>query len=42
MGGMLTNPIGSVEAPEPLTEYDASHPYIVAIYDLPNMPTLSG
>ncbi|MFW6189159.1 MAG: sulfatase [Planctomycetota bacterium] len=32
--GRNLRPIGRVEDPEPLTEYDPDHPYIVAIYDL--------
>jgi len=33
---------GKVEAADTLTEYDESHPYIIAMYDLPDMPTMSG
>jgi arylsulfatase A-like enzyme len=28
--------IGRVENPKPLTEYDENHPYVVAMYDLPD------
>jgi arylsulfatase A-like enzyme len=34
--GANRRPIGSVERGVPLTEYDPSHPYIVAMYDLPD------
>ncbi len=33
---------GFCKNPEPLTEYDASYPYIIAYYDLADMPTMSG
>ncbi len=32
--GRNLRPIGRVDDPEPLTEYDPDHPYIIAIYDL--------
>ncbi len=32
--GRNIRPIGRVEDPKPLTEYDPDHPYIIAIYDL--------
>jgi arylsulfatase A len=28
--------------PKPLTEYREDHPYMIAMYDLPDMPTLAG
>jgi len=31
--GSGNRPIGRVSNPKPLTEYDESHPYIVAMYD---------
>lgn len=34
--GKNCRPIGRVENPLPLTEYDPDHPYIVAMYDVPN------
>jgi arylsulfatase A-like enzyme len=40
--GSENRPIGRVENPQPLTEYDAEHPYMVAMYDLPDMPTMCG
>jgi len=33
---------GHVAQPKPLTQYRPDHPYIVAMYDMPDMPTLSG
>jgi len=33
-GGRDIRPIGRVENPRPLTEYDPDHPCIIAIYDL--------
>ena len=35
-GGANCRPIGAVENPEPLTKYDPDHPYIIAMYDLPD------
>ena len=32
--GANCRPIGVVENPEPLTEYNPNHPYIIAMYDL--------
>ena len=32
--GANCRPIGAVENPEPLTEYNPNHPYIIAMYDL--------
>ncbi len=34
--GKNRRPIGRVENPKPLTEYDENHPYVVAMYDLPD------
>lgn len=34
--------LGHAENAKPLTEYREDHPYMVAMYDLPDMPTLSG
>lgn len=34
--------IGEASDPKPLTEYDEDHPYIIAMYDQPDMPTMSG
>ena len=33
---------GLCENPKPLTEYDENHPYMIAYYDLADMPTMSG
>ncbi len=33
---------GTVENPKPLTEYREDHPYMIAYYDLADMPTMSG
>lgn len=33
---------GRVENPKPLTEYREDHPYMIAMYDLPDMPTMCG
>ncbi|MDQ8192807.1 sulfatase [Coraliomargarita sp. SDUM461004] len=33
---------GYIEDAKPLTEYDPEHPYMIAMYDLLDMPTLSG
>lgn len=40
--GRSCRPIGRVEDPKKLTEYREDHPYMIAMYDLPDMPTLSG
>ena len=40
--GKNNRPIGRVENPKPLTEYREDHPYMIAMYDLPDMPTMSG
>lgn len=34
--GENIRPIGRVDNPKPLTEYDPDHPYIIAMYDKPN------
>lgn len=34
--GENCRPIGHVENAKPMTEYDESHPYIIALYDLPH------
>ena len=34
--------IGIVENPKPLSEYQEDHPYMVAYYDLADMPTMTG
>ncbi len=33
---------GVCENPKPLTDYDENHPYMIACYDLADMPTMSG
>jgi arylsulfatase A len=40
--GAEKRPVGRVENPNPLTEYREGHPYMIAMYDLADMPTLSG
>jgi arylsulfatase A len=40
--GRGCRPIGFVENAKPLTSYDENHPYIVASYDTPDMPTMCG
>ena len=40
--GKNVRPIGKVENANPLTEYRDDHPYMIAMYDLPDMPTMSG
>ena len=40
--GKNTRPIGRVENAKPLTNYRKDHPYMIAMYDLPDMPTMSG
>jgi len=42
MDGPGKRPIGRVKNPKPLTTYREGHPYMIAMYDLPDMPTLSG
>jgi arylsulfatase A-like enzyme len=36
VAGANRRPCGRVANPKPLTEYDPAHPYILAMYDLPN------
>lgn len=36
--GASRRPAGRVEDPKPLTEFDPTHPYLVAMYDLPGEP----
>ncbi len=33
---------GKATNPKPLTEYKEDHPYMIAMYDLPDMPTMCG
>ena len=33
VSGSEIRPIGTVETPQPLTEYDENHPYMVMMYD---------
>jgi arylsulfatase A-like enzyme len=40
--GSEVRKIGRITNPKTLTDYDPSHPYMIALYDLPDMPTLSG
>lgn len=40
--GRNNRPVGRVENAEPLTKYRKDHPYMIAMYDLPDMPTMSG
>jgi len=40
--GSEKRPVGRVENPRPLTEYRDDHPYMIAMYDLPDMPTMAG
>ena len=40
--GTEKRPVGRVENPKPLTEYREDHPYMIAMYDLPDMPTMAG
>jgi len=42
MTGKNTRPIGRVKEGQPLTKYREGHPYMIAMYDLPDMPTMSG
>jgi arylsulfatase A-like enzyme len=42
MKGGEVRPMGVAENAKPLTEYREDHPYIIAMYDLPDMPTMSG
>jgi arylsulfatase A-like enzyme len=41
-GGAEVREAGVCQAPRPLTQYDANHPYMIACYDLADMPTLFG
>ncbi|MCA1808894.1 MAG: sulfatase [Lentisphaerae bacterium] len=34
--------VGVCRNPQPLTEYDENHPYMIAYYDLADMPTMNG
>ncbi|HRU24994.1 MAG TPA: sulfatase [Candidatus Latescibacteria bacterium] len=40
--GSEVRDIGVCSDPKPLTEYDENHPYMIAYYDLADMPTMSG
>ncbi len=40
--GSEVREVGLCENPKPLTEYDENHPYMIAYYDLADMPTMSG
>jgi arylsulfatase A-like enzyme len=40
--GSGIRPVGLCANPKPLTTYDPEHPYMVACYDLADMPTMSG
>ena len=40
--GKNNRPIGRVNKATPLTSYRNDHPYMIAMYDLPDMPTMSG
>ncbi|ACQ82221.1 Cerebroside-sulfatase [Beutenbergia cavernae DSM 12333] len=40
--GAGRRPQGRVEDAQPLTSYREDHPYLVAMYDLPDMPTMAG
>jgi len=40
--GTKIRKVGTCANPKPLTEYDENHPYMVAYYDLADMPTMSG
>lgn len=40
--GEEVRPCGFCEDAEPLTVYDENHPYMIACYDLADMPTMSG
>ena len=40
--GRNNRSIGRVKNAKPLTEYREDHPYMTAMYDLPDMPTMSG
>ena len=34
--------VGLCKHPKPLTQYDKNHPYMIACYDLADMPTMVG
>lgn len=40
--GSQCRPIGRVESPRTLTTYREDHPYMIAMYDSADMPTMSG
>jgi arylsulfatase A-like enzyme len=40
--GQNNRPAGRLPEGKPLTEYREDHPYMIAMYDLPDMPTMSG
>lgn len=40
--GANCRPAGRVDNARPLTQYDPDHPYMIAMYDLPDMPTMAG
>jgi len=40
--GVGCRPIGRVEQAKKLTEFRKDNPYMIAMYDLPDMPTMSG
>jgi arylsulfatase A-like enzyme len=40
--GTEIRPVGVCPNPKPLTHYDPTHPYMIACYDLPDMPTMGG
>tara|TARA_Y100000588_G_scaffold97985_1_gene106458 strand:- start:5101 stop:6474 length:1374 start_codon:yes stop_codon:yes gene_type:complete len=42
VAGKNVRPPGRIKKGKPLTTYREDHPYMIAMYDLPDMPTLSG
>ena len=40
--GQGVRPKGKADNPEPMTEYDENHPYMIAMYDLPNSKVMAG
>ncbi len=40
--GSENRPMGRVNSPKALTEYNENHPYIIAMYDNADMPTMCG
>jgi arylsulfatase A-like enzyme len=40
--GNAVRDAGVCRNPKPMTEYDENHPYMIAYYDLADMPTMSG